>query len=72
MNEDAYAVCRYVLHYHEKNGYVATRDTLGISREYLDLLVKNGVVEFLPSYEGGPPVKVVLTAKGRRMAEERR
>jgi len=72
MTTDAYAVCRYIRHYHEKNDYAPARTMCGCSEEFLDQLVTNGVVEVLPLYEGGPPVKVVLTEKGARMADKRR
>lgn len=68
MTDDAYAVCRYVRHYHAKNGYAPNREMCGCSSEFFDQLVENGVIEVLPLYEGGPPVGVVLTEKGARMA----
>ena len=72
MQEDAYAVCRYVRRYHEKNGYSPDRDMLGVSTEFADLLIQNGVIEELALYEGGPPILVVLTEKGARMSKEQR
>jgi len=65
---DAYAVCRYVRHYLTKNGYAPSRGMCGCSVEFVDQLAANGVVEVLSLYEGGPPIKVVLTEKGQRMA----
>jgi len=72
VQEDAYAVCRYVRHYHEKNGYAPDRDMLKVSTEFVDLLIQNGVIEELSLYEGGPPILVVLTEKGMRMSKEQR
>lgn len=70
---DVYDVCRYVRHYHQKNGYAPSVGMLlGATREYVDLLVKNGIIEVLPLHEKGPPVVVVLTEKGFRMATAQR
>lgn len=70
---DAYDVCRHLSRYRQKNGSSMNVTSpelglLGVTREYLDELVKNGIVELYPLYEGGPLVKVALTDKGRRMA----
>jgi hypothetical protein len=65
----AYAICRYVRHYHAKNGYAPKRAELGCEAEFVDKLVANGVLRLLPLYEGGPPIAVVLTDKGSRMAD---
>ena len=70
---DAYSVCWYIRHYYEKNGYLPLRSQLpGCDAAYVDKLVTNGVIEVLPYYEGGPPLRVVLTEKGRRMAARER
>ena len=66
---DAYDVCRTVRRYTQKNGYAPTRSELGCTEEDVELLAKNGVLELLPLYEGGPLVKARLTSKGLRMAE---
>jgi sulfur relay (sulfurtransferase) DsrC/TusE family protein len=72
MNEpDAYEVCAFVRHYYRKNGYLPTVEMLGVTREYLDQLVENGIVNIIPLYEGGPPTKVVLTEKGATMADKK-
>lgn len=65
---DAYKVCRYVKHYYEKNGYLPNALEMPCGNEFLKQLEKNEVVDVLPLYDGGPPVKVALTDKGRRMA----
>jgi len=72
MTNDAYEVCRHIRHYTQKNDYAPARTMCGCSEGFLDQLVTNGVVEVLPLYEGGPPVKVVLTEKGFRMATSER
>jgi hypothetical protein len=70
---DAYAVARYVRHYGAKNGYAPrVADLPDCTAEDVGLLVKNGIVTVETIYDGGPPVAVVLTDKGRRMADERR
>lgn len=72
---DAYAVCRYVKHYHQKNGYAPTIEMIGalhVTLEYLEQLVKNGVVTLQPICENGPAIKIFLTDKGYRMADGRR
>lgn len=66
---DAYEICRHVKRYHEKNAYAPKRSELGAPDDFVDLLVKNGVIEILPITPNGPPVAVVLTDKGQRMAE---
>ena len=71
MSDDAYETCRFVQRYFAKNGYLPARSMLG-SDEYVDALVRNGVIELLPLYESGPLIKAALTDKGRRMASERR
>lgn len=70
---DAYDVCRQLNRYHGKNGYTmrvssAELGLMGVTREYLDELVKNDIVELFPLYEGGSLVGIALTDKGRRMA----
>lgn len=70
--KDAYEVCRYVRHYRAKNGYAPSREELGCAPDFIDQLVANGIVELCPLYAGGPPVKVVLTEKGYRMAAAER
>ena len=72
MTDDAYAVCRYIRHYHQKNGYAPTPEMCHCSIAFIGQLVRNGVVEVRPLYEGGPLVKVVLTEKGQRMANTER
>lgn len=72
---DAYDVCRHLKRYAEKNGYTMRLcppelGLLGATRTYLDTLVKNGVVSIVPIIQGGEPVAVLLTDKGRRMANE--
>ena len=70
---DVYEVCRYIRHYQQKNCFAPRVGMLlGATREYVDLLVKNGIVQVLPLHENGPPIAVVLTEKGHRMAEGRR
>jgi hypothetical protein len=69
---DAYAVCRYVLQYHEKNCYAPDRSKLGCYDTFVEMLIKNDIIKELPLHEGGPPVLVVLTEKGMRMAKEKR
>ena len=69
---DPYAVCKYVKHYTQKNGYSPKRGDVGCTEDELDALVKNGVLEICPLYEGGPLINVVLTDKGARMSEGRR
>lgn len=69
---DPYAICRHVRHYHAKNGYAPRLPELGCSVEEAAALIRNGIIEVLPLYEGGPAVGVVLTDKGFRMAQERR
>jgi hypothetical protein len=68
VSADPYALCRYVQHYHRKNGYAPRLDTLGLSIEEAWLFIGNGIIEVLPLCASGPPVGVVLTDKGRRMA----
>lgn len=65
---NAYEVCRYVRHYQEKNGYAPGREMLSTPALFLEQLVANGIIEVLPLYEGGAPIRVVLTEKGLRMA----
>ena len=72
VNEDAYEVCRRVKRYHEKNGYGPLRSELGVSEEFVEALVKNGVISLYSFTESGPAIKVALTEKGYRMAESRR
>ena len=69
---DAYSICRYIQRYHWKNGYAPGLPLPGCDAAYVDKLVKNGVVQVLPLYQGGPPIRVVLTEKGRRMAARSR
>jgi hypothetical protein len=69
---DAYAIARYVSHYHAKNGYAPKRGELGCSNEDEDALERNGVLKFQPLYAGGPAIVVVLTDKGLRMSQGRR
>jgi hypothetical protein len=69
---DPYAICRYIAHYHAKNGYALRVGCLGCVMEYEEKMVANGIIERLPLYEGGPPVAVVLTDKGLRMASAQR
>jgi hypothetical protein len=69
---DPYALCRHVRHYHEKNGFAPLRSELGCSEEEAEALIRNGILQVLPLYEGGPPIVVVLTDKGYRMAQEKR
>jgi hypothetical protein len=66
---DARAICRYVRHYQAKNGFAPRAAQLGCEAAFLDKLVANGVLEILPLYDGGPPIAIVLTDKGRRMAD---
>ena len=72
MTDDAYAVCRHIQHYQAKNGYAPEPEMCHCSIAFIGQLVRNGVVEVLPLYEGGPPVKVWLTEKGLRMANTER
>lgn len=71
MSEDAYVVCRYVRHYHAKNGFAPKRSMLGCSEAFVDLLEKNGVITLRAIYGDGPMLDVFLTDKGLRMAEGR-
>lgn len=70
---DAYDVCRHLARYQQKNGYPMVVSSpelrlMDVTREYLDQLVTNGIVVIYPVFDGGIPVQVVLTEKGRRMA----
>ena len=69
---DVYAICRHVKRYHEKNGYAPGREMIDCSDEFFEQLIKNDVLVIRPLYEGGTPVKVFLTDKGFRMANEER
>ena len=66
---EPYVTCRFVRDYQRKNDYAPRVSELPCGEEYAKQLQANGVIEVLPLYEGGPPVGVVLTEKGRRMAE---
>ena len=70
MNGDAYAVARFVRRYQQKNGYAPSPRECGCTDADTALLVKNGVIELLPLYEGGPAIRVALTDKGHRMAQK--
>jgi hypothetical protein len=72
LSQDAYSIARYVRHYHAKNGFAPTRCHVGISAEEEAALVKNGIIELAANYPDGPKIYIVLTDKGRRMAEGRR
>lgn len=65
MTDDAYEVCRYVRHYHAKNGYAPTRKMCMCSSEFIDQLVANDVVKL-------DAEEVFLTDKGLRMATTER
>jgi len=68
---DPYEICRRIRHYQQKNAYAPKRVELNSwcgSAEFVDQLVKNEIIEILPLSEHGPPVAVVLTEKGYRMA----
>lgn len=67
---DAYEICRRIKHYHAKNGYSLRVDELHCDKAYIEKLVSNGVIELRPVIEGGPPIGVVLTDKGLRMANK--
>ncbi len=68
---NAYAACKYIRHYHAKNGYAPRRgDVPDCTDADIDKLVENDIIEILPLYEGGPKLGIVLTDKGRRMANE--
>jgi len=69
---DAYAVCRHVKRYTQKNGYAPKRHELGVPEEFIELLEKNEVVKIVPLAPNGPPIVVLLTDKGYRMAEAQR
>ncbi len=69
--------CRRLKRYWQKNGYTMRVNSpelglIGVTREFLDSLVKNGIVEVLPLYEGGTPVAIELTDKGYQMATAER
>jgi hypothetical protein len=71
VTPDPYEICRHIRHYYQKNNYAPKRDEVEHwcgGAEFFEQLVKNDVVEVLPIAEGGPPVAVVLTEKGFRMA----
>jgi hypothetical protein len=68
---EPYVTCRYVRHYHAKNGYAPRVSELPCGEEYARQLQANGIIDVLPLYDGGPPVGVVLTEKGLRMAGAR-
>ncbi len=68
---DTYELCRSLKRYSMKNGYTMKRSELGVSDEFLGLLERNDVIRLVPLYEGGPKNSVILTAKGRRMADSR-
>jgi len=61
-------LCRYVRHYQAKNGFAPVRATLGCTDAELTQLALLRLVELVPLYEGGPPVKIHLTDKGLRCA----
>jgi hypothetical protein len=61
-------LCRYVRHYHAKNGYAPDRGTLGCTPVELSELEARRLVEVYPLYEGGPRIKIVLTDKGLKLA----
>lgn len=65
---DAYAIARYVRHYHAKNGYAPKANQLTCSLEEVAALERNGVIEMCPLFDGGPRILVCLTDKGMRMA----
>ena len=69
---DPYELCQRIQRYRLKNGYAIRVAELGVSEEFASKLVANGVIELLPSYEGGPAIYVALTEKGLAMAERRR
>lgn len=60
-------LCRYVRHYQAKNGYAPALEMIGTQQEREELRARC-LVLLVSLYEGGPPVKVVLTAKGMRLA----
>ncbi len=64
----AYSVCRYVRHYHEKNGCAPVLGMLPCDEGFARRLIENGILDILPTYEGGPAIGIVLTDKGRRMS----
>lgn len=66
---DAYAICRYVKHYHEKNGYAPTRGMLGAPDEFVGKMVENEIIKIVPIGPGLPPTAVLLTDKGYSMAD---
>lgn len=73
---DPYEVCRFVQHYEQKNSYLPLRGMVErscrVSAEYVDQLERNEVVVLIPTFEGGPRLKVGLTKKGRWMASAKR
>jgi hypothetical protein len=66
---NAYEVCRFVRRYQAKNGYAPKRSELSCTNEEVEVLIKNGVLEALPLFDGGTPIAVCLTDKGLRMAQ---
>jgi hypothetical protein len=64
-------LCTYILAYGAENRYPPKRGDIGCTRAEEEALAKNGVIEFRPLYEGGPPVAIRLTEKGLRMAKGR-
>jgi hypothetical protein len=77
VTPDVYDVCRLLKRYYQKNGYTMHVNSpelglMDVTREFLDLLVKNGVVVLYPLYDGGVPVAIGLTEKGYRMATAER
>lgn len=71
MTPDSYEICRHIRRYHQKNGYAPKRSEVDHwcgGAEFVEQLIKNEIIEVLPISEHGPPVAVVLTEKGFRMA----
>jgi hypothetical protein len=71
VTPDPYDICRQIRHYHQKNCYAPKRyevESWCGGAEFFEKLIANEIVEVLPIAEHGPPVAVVLTEKGYRMA----
>jgi hypothetical protein len=64
------SLCRYVKHYHSKNGYSPTKEVLPNYDTAFDLAQKLALVDLVPIFEGEQPLGVILTDAGLREANE--
>lgn len=74
MSCDAYEFAKFVRQYQSKNGYAPRPNSpeVGLMGADVEALERNGIIEILPLYKGGPKVAIVLTDKGLRMATTER